>query len=60
MGGANDISRNETKNCINTLKSTHSALTSKNVVVLNIPTRHDLIKESIKQIWTRYVKVSKM
>jgi hypothetical protein len=47
MGGANDISRNETKNCINTLKSTLSALTSTNVVVLNIPTRHNLVKESI-------------
>jgi hypothetical protein len=47
MGGANDISRNETKNCTNTLKSTLSALTSTNVVVLNIPSRHDLVKESI-------------
>jgi hypothetical protein len=45
MGGANDISRIETKNGINTLKSTLSALTSTNVVVLNIPTRHDLVKE---------------
>jgi hypothetical protein len=47
MGGANDISRNEAKNCINTLKSTLSALTSTNVVVLNIPSSHDLVKESI-------------
>jgi hypothetical protein len=47
MGGANDIYRNETKNYINTLKSTLSALTSTNVVVLNIPSRHDLVKESI-------------
>jgi lysophospholipase L1-like esterase len=58
MGGANDISRNETINCRNTLKTTLSALTSTNVVVLNIPARHDLVKESIvnkeigKQIWT--------
>jgi lysophospholipase L1-like esterase len=47
MGGTNDISRNETINCINTLKTTLSALTSTNVVVLNIPARHDLVKESI-------------
>jgi hypothetical protein len=47
MGGATDISRNETINCINTLKSTLSALTSTNVVVLNIPARHYLVKESI-------------
>jgi hypothetical protein len=47
MGCANDISMNETKNCINTLKSTLSALTSTNVAVLNIPSRHDLVKESI-------------
>jgi hypothetical protein len=47
MSGANDIPRNETKNCINTLKRTLSALTSTNVVVRNIPTRHDLVKESI-------------
>jgi lysophospholipase L1-like esterase len=47
MGGANDMAKNETKNCINTLKKTLSALTSTNVVVLNIPTRHDLITESI-------------
>jgi lysophospholipase L1-like esterase len=47
MGGANDIAKNETKNCINTLKRTLSALTSTNVVVLIIPTRHDLITESI-------------
>jgi hypothetical protein len=49
MGGANDISRNETMNCtsINTLKTTLSALTSTNVVVLNIPARYDLVKESI-------------
>jgi hypothetical protein len=47
MGGANDIARNETRNCINTLKRTVSALTCTNVVVLNIPVRHDLIKESI-------------
>jgi hypothetical protein len=46
MGGANDIARNETKNCINTLKRTLATLTCMNVVVLNIPTRHDLIKES--------------
>jgi GTPase SAR1 family protein len=44
---ANDVSRNETKNCITTLKSRLSALTSTNVVVLNIPTRYDLIKESV-------------
>jgi hypothetical protein len=47
MGGANHIAKKETKNCINTLKRTLSALTSTNVVVLNIPTRHDLITESI-------------
>jgi hypothetical protein len=47
MSGANDISSNETRNCINTLKTTLSALTSTNVVVLNIPARHDLVKESI-------------
>jgi hypothetical protein len=47
MGGANDISRNETKNCVNTFKSTLFALTSTNVVVLNILTKHDLVKESI-------------
>jgi replicative DNA helicase len=47
MGDANDISRNETMNCINTLKSTLSALTSTNVVVLNIPAMYDLVKESI-------------
>jgi hypothetical protein len=47
MGGANDIAKNETKNCIITLKRTLSALTSTNVVVLNIPTRHNLITESI-------------
>jgi hypothetical protein len=47
IGGANDISRNETKNCINTLKRTLSAVTSTYVMVLNIPTRHDLIQESI-------------
>jgi hypothetical protein len=47
MGGANDISRNESKNCINTLKTTLSALTYTNVMVLNIPARHDLVKESI-------------
>jgi hypothetical protein len=47
MGGANAIAKNETKNCINTLKRTLSALTSTNVVVLNTPARHDLITESI-------------
>jgi hypothetical protein len=47
MGGANDIAKKETKNCINALKRTLSALTSTNVVVLNIPTRHDLITEPI-------------
>jgi hypothetical protein len=47
MGGANDISRNETMNCINTLNTTLSALTSTNVVVLNIPARYVLVKESI-------------
>jgi lysophospholipase L1-like esterase len=47
MGGANDISRNETINCINTLRTTLSALTSTNVEVLNIPARHDLVKDSI-------------
>jgi hypothetical protein len=47
MGGANDISRNETINCINTLKTTLSALMPTNVVVLNIPARHYLVKESI-------------
>jgi hypothetical protein len=45
---ANDIDRNETKDCINTLKITLMALTCSNVIVLNIPTRHDLIKESIE------------
>jgi lysophospholipase L1-like esterase len=43
MGGANDIARNETKERINTLKRTLAALTCTNVIVLNIPTRHDLI-----------------
>jgi lysophospholipase L1-like esterase len=47
MGGANDISRNVTRNCLNTLKTTLSVLTSTNVVVPNIPARHDLVKESI-------------
>jgi hypothetical protein len=47
MGSTNDISRNETINCMNTLKTTLSALTSTNVVVLNIPAGHDLVKESI-------------
>jgi radical SAM superfamily enzyme len=53
LGEANDIAKNETKNCINTLKRTFSALTSTNVVVLNIPTRNDLITQSIvnKEIW---------
>jgi hypothetical protein len=43
MGGANDIAKKETKNCIIALKRTLYALTSTNVVVLNIPSRHDLI-----------------
>jgi hypothetical protein len=62
MGGANDISRNKTRNCINTLKSTLSALTSTNVVVLNIPTRHDLIQESIvnKEIRKANIDISKV
>jgi lysophospholipase L1-like esterase len=62
MGGANDISRNETKNCINTLKCTLSALTSTNVVVLNIPTRHDLIQESVvnKEIRKANIDISKV
>jgi flavin reductase (DIM6/NTAB) family NADH-FMN oxidoreductase RutF len=47
MGDANDIARNETTNCINTLKRTLSALTRTNVVVLNIPSRQDFIKESL-------------
>ena len=47
LGEAKDIAKNETKNCINTLKRTLSALTSTNVVVLNTPARHDLITESI-------------
>jgi hypothetical protein len=47
MGGDNDIYRNETINCINTLKTKLSALSSTNVVVLNIPARHGLVKESI-------------
>jgi hypothetical protein len=42
--GANDTARNETKNCIKTLKKTLAALTYMNAVVLNIPTKHDLIK----------------
>jgi ribosomal protein L4 len=40
MGGTNDISRNETKNCINALKSTLSALTSTKVVVKEIRKAH--------------------
>jgi hypothetical protein len=32
MGGANNIARNETKNCINTLKRPLAALTCTNVV----------------------------
>jgi hypothetical protein len=47
MGGANDIARNETKNCINTIKRTLATLTCTNVVVFNIPIRHDLLKESV-------------
>jgi hypothetical protein len=46
MGGANDTARNETKNCIKTLQKTRVTLTCTHFV-LNIPTRHDLIKESI-------------
>jgi hypothetical protein len=62
MGGANDIAKNETKNCINTLKRTLSALTSTNVVVLNIPSRHDLITESIvnKEIRNSNKDISKI
>jgi hypothetical protein len=60
MGGASDISRNETRNCINTLKTTHSALTSTNAVVLNIPARHDLVKESIVNKEIRKANVDKV
>jgi hypothetical protein len=54
MGGANDIARNEIKDCINTLKRTLVALTCTNVIVFNIPTRHDLIKESIGNKESKY------
>ena len=54
MGGANDIFRNETKNCITTLKSILSALTSRNLVVLSKPTRHVLMKESIANKERKY------
>jgi lysophospholipase L1-like esterase len=62
MGGANDISRNETRNCINTLKTTLSALMSTSVVVLNIPARHDLVKESIvnKEIRKENMDINKV
>jgi hypothetical protein len=62
MGGANDTARNETRNCINTLKRTLSALNCTNVVVLNIPVRHDLIKESIvnKEIRKANIEINKL
>jgi hypothetical protein len=54
MDSANDIARNETKDCINTLQRTLVALTCTNAIVFNIPTRHDLIKESIVNKENKY------
>jgi hypothetical protein len=61
MGGANDTARNETKNCIKTLNKTLVTLTCTHIV-LNIPTRHDLIKESIvnKEIKKANVDINKI
>jgi hypothetical protein len=61
MGGANNIARNETKNCMRTLKKTLVTLTCMNVVVLNISTRHGLIKDSIvnKEIRKANVDINK-
>jgi hypothetical protein len=61
MEGANDTARNETKNCMKTLKKTLVILTCMNVV-LNISTRYDLIKESIvnKEIRKANVDINKI
>ncbi|XP_049859401.1 uncharacterized protein LOC126354070 [Schistocerca gregaria] len=42
MAGANDVSRNERKVASSTLKKTLEVLTHTNVIVVNVPHRHDL------------------
>jgi hypothetical protein len=62
MGGANDIASNETKSCINVVKRTLSVVTCTNVIVLNIPSRYDLIGESRvnKEIRKANIDISKV
>lgn len=42
IGGSNDVSRNETENATKTLKDTLSSMKHTNVIVVDIPHRHDL------------------
>ena len=62
ISGSNDVSKNESKKFLTNLKSRLSQLTSTNVVVTNLPMRHDLPHFSIvnKEIQSANMQVGKL